>query len=153
MFGDRVICAAALLLAAVYLYAAAQIPSLQIGDPLGPKAFPRLLGAGLIVSAVLLFIETVRGDRRETAAPAAGAKRQTFWIIAAVVGWTTLYLVLFDKAGYVVASAAYLLGLMAYFNRGKWLANVLTSLLFCVLSYLLFTKALGVALPKGVLPF
>jgi len=152
MFADRMICAVALLLAAVYLYATAQIPSLQIGDPLGPKAFPRLLGAGLILSAVLLFIETLRGGPRN-GAPPIGEERKSFWIIAAVVGWTTLYLVLFEKAGYALASAVYLLGLMLYFNRGKWLANVLTSVLFSTLSYLAFTKALGVTLPQGVLPF
>ena len=44
MLIDRIIGVAALLLAAVYLYATAQIPTLEIGDPLGPKAFPRLLG-------------------------------------------------------------------------------------------------------------
>ena len=30
--------------AAVYLYAAARLPALQIGDPMGPQAFPALIG-------------------------------------------------------------------------------------------------------------
>ena len=42
---------------------------------------------------------------------------------------------------------------MAYFHPGKWTTNILTSVLFCVLSYLMFTKLLGVSLPPGVLPF
>ncbi len=154
MFADRVICVVTLLLAVIYLYATAQIPSLAIGDPLGPKAFPRLLGIGLILSAVLLFIETMRAGKRKAAQPALpAAGRHHFWIIAAVVGWTALYLAVFERLGYVVASAIYLLALMAYFNPGKWLPNVLTSVLFCVFSYLLFTKALSVTLAQGVLPF
>ena len=44
MLTDRIIGVLTLLLAAVYLYATAQIPTLEIGDPLGPKAFPRLAG-------------------------------------------------------------------------------------------------------------
>ena len=39
------------------------------------------------------------------------------------------------------------------FNRGRWLMNVLTSLLFAVISYLVFTQVLGVNLARGILPF
>ena len=42
---------------------------------------------------------------------------------------------------------------LLYFNRGKWVANVLTSILFAVIAYLMFTKLLGVNLPPGILPF
>ena len=60
---DRIIGALTLLLAAVYLYATAQIPTLEIGDPLGPKAFPILLGIALIAAAILLFVETLKKSR------------------------------------------------------------------------------------------
>ena len=154
MFADRVICVVTLVLAAVYFYATSRIPALEIGDPLGPKAFPRLLGVGLVVSAVLLFIETLRARGKErTDAPVSRAERRHLWIIAGIAGWTALYFACFEKLGYMLATSLYLLALMAYFNAGKWLANVLTSVLFCVVSYLLFTKALGVTLPRGVLPF
>jgi hypothetical protein len=55
----------------------------------------------------------------------------------------------FDKLGYVVASTLYLLALMAWFHRGKWVANISTAVLFSVLSYLMFVK-LDVNLPRGV---
>ena len=67
--------------------------------------------------------------------------------------WTAIYFAVFVPLGYLISTSIYLLALTAYFNRGKWAANVLTSVLFCVISYLLFTKVLGVALPRGVLPF
>ena len=38
-------------------------------------------------------------------------------------------------------------------NRDRWVANVLTSLLWAVGSYALFVKVLGVSLPAGVLGF
>ena len=41
---------------------------------------------------------------------------------------------------------------MAWFNRGKWLANALSALIFSVLTYWLFVK-LDVSLPRGFLPF
>ncbi len=153
MLADRIICVVTLLLAAVYFYATAQIPSLEIGDPLGPKAFPRLIGIGLILSAVLLFIETVRAGKEQPQPRPPAANTRHLWVISAVVTWTALYFVVFEKLGYLLATTGYLLALMTYFNRGKWLANVLTSVLFCAISYFMFTKALGVTLARGPLPF
>ena len=151
---DRVIFVCTVLAAAVYLYATTLIPTLEIGDPLGPKAFPRLLGICLLIGAGLLFAEIWK--ERKAAVPLSETREASdarhLWVLAAVVGWTALYYISFEKAGYVVATAVYLLALMAWFNRGKWVANVLTSVLFSALSYTMFLK-LDVRLPQGILPF
>ena len=60
MIADRVIFACIIVVAAVYFYATAQIPTLDIGDPLGPKAFPRLLGVCLLGTAALLLFEMIK---------------------------------------------------------------------------------------------
>ncbi|MDB5812880.1 MAG: tctB6, partial [Betaproteobacteria bacterium] len=75
------------------------------------------------------------------------------WLIAGVTAWTALYFGLFDRAGYLVATVVYLLAMMAVFNPGKWVANVLTTVLWAVGSYVLFVKILGVSLPPGILKF
>src|SRR5471032_2110508 len=101
---DRIISAFTLLLAAVYLYATAQIPTLEIGDPLGPKAFPILLGIALIVAAILLFFETLKA-KQEDAAPGVDIPRESFrhlWLIGGVIVWTALYFGVFDRVGYLV---------------------------------------------------
>ena len=154
---DRVIFVCTLVLAAAYFYATEQLPTLEIGDPLGPKAFPRLLGVGLVLAAILLFFEMVKARKtapanRETVReepPDPGAPK----IVAGVAVWTFLYFLVFEKLGYILATTAYLLPLMAYFNKGKWIANVLTAVLFCVGSYVMFVKVLGVNLAPGILPF
>ena len=151
MLTDRIICALTLLLAAVYFYATAQIPALEIGDPLGPKAFPILLGIALIAAAVLLFIETLkkgRGSRAEV--PRENLRH--LWFLGGVTLWTALYFSVFERAGYLGATTIFLIVLMAVFNRGKWRANTLTAVLFAVGSYVLFAKILGVTLPKGIPP-
>ncbi len=149
---DRIVFIGTVLLAAVYLYATSRIPSIEMVDPLGPKAFPVLLGMSLLVVAGLLLLEMRRG----TDAPAAKASPQNrgYWLmIAAVSGWMALYFATFEKLGYLIDTTAFLLGLMAYFHRGKWTANILTALLFSGGSFFLFTKVLGVTLPKGLLTF
>jgi putative tricarboxylic transport membrane protein len=150
---DRVIFVCTLILAGVYFYSTEQLPSLEIGDPLGPKAFPRLLGIGLVLTAIALLLEIVRAPKKApAAAKAEPSQRAAQGIVAAAAAWTLLYFIVFERLGYVLATSIYLLILMAYFNRGKWVANVLTSVLFSLISYLMFTKVLGVTLARGILP-
>ena len=158
---NRVIFVFTLLLAGVYLYATEQLPSLAIGDPLGPKAFPRLLAIGLLFTAVVLLLEIIRA-KREAQAPRVQAARETpqdpigrraYVIVGLVAVWTFVYFLVFERLGYVVATSIYLFVLMIRFNRGKWLANALTAVLFCAGSYYMFTALLGVTLPRGVLAF
>lgn len=152
---DRIVFVFTLVLAAVYFYATAQIHAYEFGDPLGPKTFPRLLGIGLLITAAMLFVEIWRARKtasREKNPEPAGDKRYLL-VVGAVAAWTAIYFAFFVSAGYVLSTSVYLLALTAYFNRGKWLANVLTSVLYSVISYLAFSKALGVTLPAGVLPF
>lgn len=151
MMTDRVIFACTIVIAAVYLYATTLIPSLEIGDPLGPKAFPRLLGIGLLIAAGLLFVEMWKDRKLQAPAPAAAAPRDIrhLWILAGVVVWTGVYYAFLEKLGYIVDSTVYLFALMAWFNRGKWVANGLTAVLYSVLSYIMFVK-LDVNLPRGV---
>jgi putative tricarboxylic transport membrane protein len=151
---DRVILVCTLLLAGVYFHATQQLPSLEIGDPLGPKAFPHLITLGLIVTAFLLLLEILRARRERTvaAAVAEATDYRPYLVVAGAAGWTVLYFLVFERLGYVIATAVYLFVLMAYFNRGRWLANALTAVLFCLASYYMF-QLLGVSLARGVLPF
>ena len=164
MFIDRIIVVCTVVLALLYFYGASLIPSLQIGDPLGPKAFPYLIGIGLLVSAAWLLLETRQAGKSGVADPPdladqadqadrAPEDNRHLLVIAGVVAWIAFYFALFEPVGFLLATPVSLLGLMVYFNRNKWVANVLTSVLFPVGIYFLFSKVLGVNLAKGLLPF
>ena len=147
---DRIVLVCSLFLSATYLYATSQIPSIEMMDPLGPKAFPVLIGIGMLVVAGLLILEM----RRDAVVSVSKAPRQNIRqriVIAAVVGWIASYFAAFQTLGYMIDTSLFLLGMMAYFNRGKWRANFLTALLFSTGSFAVFTKLLGVTLPKGLL--
>ena len=152
---DRVIFVCTLLLAGIYFWATEKLPSLEIGDPLGPKAFPRLLGILLVITALILLFEIIRG--RKTVVndvPSRGPSTLgSLTVVAAVSVWTFCYFLVFEWLGYAIATAIYLVVLMAYFHKNKWTSNVLTAVLFSLLSYLMFTKLLGVNLARGILPF
>ena len=161
---DKVIVACAVLLAAGYAWMTEQVLTRAFGDPLGPKAFPRLLTAVLIVAVLLLVAEMVVAKRaNQPAAPAPdnggdGAApgltaAPANLVIAATVAFTGLYFFLFEPLGFVLSSSAYLFAMTMYFNRGKTLANALVSLLLPIACYLVFTRVLGVELARGILPF
>lgn len=154
---DRIIFVCTLLLAGLYFWATAQIPSLELGDPLGPKAFPRLLGIGLLISAGMLFMEILRDSKKPKTEASVAAAKWTWdpheWVVVVLSVWTALYILVFEPLGFMISTMVYLLPLFAYFNRGRWLMNVLTAVLFSVIAYFVFTKVLGVNLASGILPF
>jgi putative tricarboxylic transport membrane protein len=152
---DRIIFVCIIVLAAVYFYATAQIPSLDIGDPLGPKAFPRLLGVCLLISAALLLVEMHKAKKQPAQQPAIADPEghKHLAMMAGVAIWTGLYFAVFEPIGYILSTMLYLLPLMVYLNKGKWTANVLTAVLFSIGTYVLFQKILGVSLPKGLVYF
>ncbi|MGH8667206.1 MAG: tripartite tricarboxylate transporter TctB family protein [Burkholderiales bacterium] len=155
MLTDRVIFACTVIVAVIYLYATTQIPVLAIGDPLGPKAFPRLLGIALLIAAAFLGLELWRGREpkaEESERPAEPAfERGVIAVLLVIVLWTGCYYLVFEWLGYVLATTLYLLPMMMWFNRRRWIANILSAVVFVALTYFLFVK-LEVRLPPGVLP-
>jgi putative tricarboxylic transport membrane protein len=151
---DRVILVCTIVVAAVYLYATTLIPTLEIGDPLGPKAFPRLIGIALLIAAALLALEMwkARGKAAAKEAGAAPFDPKVLKVLGAVVIWIGVYYATLERLGFVLATSAFLFPLMAWFNRGKWLVNALSAVAFSGLTYWLFV-ALDVRLPRGLLPF
>jgi putative tricarboxylic transport membrane protein len=173
---DRLLAVTVMVGALVYLYADMQLPTLEIGDPLGPKIFPALIGTGLFFSGLMLLISTLRASHAARSSlpgvPFAGAvlqdagvalnpdsatepteeqQRQHSIVLLCMVGWTALYYVAFEPVGYVVATIFYMLALLSYFNRGRHVANLLIAAGFTAIAYLVFGKFLGVSMPQGLL--
>jgi putative tricarboxylic transport membrane protein len=153
MFLDRIIFVVTIVIAGAYLYSTTNIPSLEIGDPLGPRAFPYLLGIALLIAAGFLGVEMWR-NRLKTVSPeeASPFDARSVAVLSCITVWTGCYYLAFEPLGFIVATSVYLLPMMAWFNRGKWLVNIVSAVLFSGFTYLLFVK-LEVNLPKGILPF
>lgn len=160
MKSDKLIVLATVLLALIYWTATEQINEPLIGDPIGPKAIPRLLIIGLLIAAVLLWLESLAGVQAANKAVPGETSNQEgqlgargYFFIAAMVLSTLGYFFVFNWLGYAVATALYLYALMAIFNPGKTRANVLTAAGFSFGSYLAFTRLFGAQIPAGLLPF
>lgn len=149
MNGDRYVALTVILLTVPYLVSTFQLPSLEVGDPLGPKVFPVILGISLIGSALLLIRET-KGRR---ATGIFSKEKRHFLLIGAVAALMLLYILLFEALGFILVNSLFLWILMSYFRRKRWVANTLISILFTLVVYSLFAKLLHVTLAKGILYF
>ena len=143
-----------IIVAAIYPFADAGLRTARIGDPLGPKAFPALVGGCLILSAVLLVFETLAKRRTledRTIEPRTKDEKHLVLVMIGMVVWSGLYYYVFETLGYLIATPLFLFGLLSYFNQRKYLTNVLVALGFTGIVYLLFSILLGVPLPSGPL--
>lgn len=158
MTRDRILVACAAIGALGYLYLDYRMPRLQLGDPLGPRAFPALIGVLLLFSAGLLAFETragvsripVPGKARDSAAAAGGSHVK---VLLGMLAWTILYYAAFDPLGYVVSTPVYLFGLLCFFNKDRHLANLAIAIGFTAIAFGVFSQLLSVQLPQGPLGF
>jgi putative tricarboxylic transport membrane protein len=160
--GDAQLAIGVIVLAAVYLYMDMRLPEVRLSDPLGPKAFPALVGVGLIASALLLLLERrhkLRINPLAETPPAADEPgtnpgksiRHSPLVLVGMAAWTALYYVCFDRVGYLIATIVFLLGLLTYFNRHRHKTNIAVALGFTLVFDLLFSLVLGVPMPAGLL--
>jgi putative tricarboxylic transport membrane protein len=143
-----------IVVAAIYLHADYGLRKASLGDPLGPKAFPALVGGGLILSAILLVFETWRKRRALEAKniePRGKDDKHVALLLVGMIVWTGLYYYVFETVGYPIATPIFLFGLLSYFNTGRYVTNVLVAVCFAAAVYFLFSILLGVPLPTGPL--
>jgi putative tricarboxylic transport membrane protein len=74
-------------------------------------------------------------------------------VLILMVLWTIAYYYFFDRAGYLLATSVFLLGLLSYFNRKRVKTNVAVALGVAVVLDMLFSHLLSVPMPTGILPF
>ncbi|MGW4231434.1 tripartite tricarboxylate transporter TctB family protein [Streptomyces sp. NPDC004980] len=121
--------------------------------PVGPKTVPVVVGAGLLVVAVLLAVDVLRGGRGEAEAGedvdlAEPADRRT---VALLTGVFLAFAVLIGPLGFPISGAllfwgsAYALG-SRHFDRDPLIAAGLS-----LVTYFVFDNLLGVPLPGGPL--
>lgn len=144
--------AAALVLlggAVTYLIGAWRLARPAMADPLGPSAFPLLLGGALLLLAVLLLLFPP--------AHSAEAARPTGTGLARFGRPTLLVALLLGNAltmewlGYSLSTLAFFLGALTILGERPWPRGLLYSLAFTAGLYLIFGRALHLRLPVGTL--
>lgn len=110
-------------------------------EPVGPRAFPMLILALLGISAIALILEK-KSDT--TWAPPPVMKRiGVLFLIILIYAW------LFDKLGFVLATALMVIPIARFFSA-TWKQAVAGGVGLGVGLFILFDRLLDVALPTGL---
>jgi len=151
---DLVVAAIAIVLATIYLIATYDLRVLTLSDPLGPKAFPALLGSLMLLCGVSLAPAAWRRYRSEAASASEGKvdadSNHHPMAVGAVALWMLGYYVVLEPLGFILATVPFLFGLMAFFNRGRWFTNAAVAILFPVVLDWIFSHVLGMPPAPGL---
>jgi putative tricarboxylic transport membrane protein len=111
-------------------------------DPLGPEAWPRLVGSVTVICAAALL---VRPDDTRFDLP-----RATFARLVLLVGMLLAYAALFQPLGFIVSTTLFC-GAMAVMLGARLHVAVIFAVATGVLGYLVCARLLELNLPAGVL--
>jgi len=133
-------------------YFSVQLPMGRWNEP-GPGVFPITLSILLLISGIAWFIVGKRGGAEKNQAEKA-SRRDVVKALATplkIVGITALLIVVFNRAGYLVASTLYIFILLFWVSRYRIVVSLLLALSIGIGSWYFFQKILSVQLPKGLL--
>jgi putative tricarboxylic transport membrane protein len=140
--GDRLFGVIGLALAGFFIWQATQIQTSFISDPVGPKAFPMIVGGVLGLASLVMVL---RPDPRPNW-PAAGP----FLEIAVAALVMVIYALALPRVGFVVATAI-ASGLLSWRLGASPLGAGLAGVLIALGIYVIFHLILGLSLATGPL--
>ena len=151
---ERIVALVCFIFGAWVFYSGTQMPVTKI-DPVGPGAFPQLIGAlAMIISVVHFIISKTNKDNpteKETKDETEEKPKENYKEMGYLIVLIAAYIVLMPIVGFFIATIAFLMAFSMYFDKRsvkeKLLGNIIFSVAFTVFLYLIFAVALGVMLP------
>lgn len=148
---------ALLIVLLVYTQLAFQMEWTTKAGRIGAGFFPQIIGVlGTLLTAWALLqawrdpSDASDGFEEEDQGEADLGKHPL--VMTGVVLGAVVLLLTFVSLGAIVAGAVFTFAVLAYLNRGNWLANAILAIGVPLGLYLLFQTALNAGLPSGILP-
>lgn len=132
----------------------------RAGDPainvsVSPKLFPYFVGTFLLLLSVALIIQILRGKIATPEGEQEGAEieRSDFKAFVMVLGSIISFVILIQRAGFVISSTITFFGITLAFGIANKLKALAIAAVFSIIVYESFTRFLNVDLPAGWLTF
>lgn len=132
-----------------YLLAALQIRESTTYSAVGPRFFPNVLGSGIVLSGVWLFLAPGAPGGED-----APQHQPLVWRnIGLMGGIVILYIFLFKPLGYILSTGLVMIaGSLLLSEERRPLRDLLVSIGLAVTVYFVFTRLLNINLPEGLIP-
>jgi putative tricarboxylic transport membrane protein len=117
-----------------------------------PKVFPYFVAFLLMGLSALLFIFILRGDIATPEGLDAGApvEKSDFKTFGIVLASLLSFMLLIERAGFVIAASITFFGITVAFGNKKHLRAAVFGTLFITFVFFAFTQFLNVPLPAGI---
>ena len=140
------------LIGAFTLYDASRL-EVGFADPVGPRVFPYVVGAVMLLLAVLLVVATLRGDRpEEEGGEDVDLTHPADWMtVLKLVGVMVFTIATINLLGWAINGAILFTGAAWALGSRTLLKDVLIGVVLSVASWYAFYVGLGIPLPAGLL--
>ena len=145
--GELAIALGLVVLGSFVIYETQNIAETQGYAQIGPRLFPYLIGVGLTLCGAVLGWEALSGGSARAARRGArGPRWMAFGVISAGV---ILHMLVIGWAGFIIASTLLFVLVARGFGSRKPVRDAIIAVVLAVVVFFLFTKGLGLNLPKG----
>lgn len=137
----------------VFLDANGLVTPYSKSDPVGPKTVPFIVAALLMVCAVMLAINVLRGGKGEAeGGEDVDLSHPADWkTVLPLAGAFVLNILLIDWAGWVISGAVLFWGSVLALGSRHYIRDGIISVALSLLTFYGFYLGLGIALPAGLL--
>lgn len=133
----------------VYLILTYQLPSYPYTE-IDADIIPTVLGWILVgLSIVLFFAKDSETDEQKQR---RNIPKKDLLAIVIVFAFLFVYVLFLEILGFVIMTALFIFFCSWFLGYKKHITNVIVSILFPVIIYLMFTEFLKISLPQGILP-
>lgn len=116
----------------------------------GPRAFPYLIGSGLVIFGGILGWQAVSGGWRKV--PMDEAHDDPDWLaFVLLTAAVLLHMVSIASVGFVLASTFLFTLVARAFGSRRLVRDIVIGLIVAAVAYFTFTRGLGLNLPAGLL--
>lgn len=143
LLGDRIIAVIIVILGAVLLFLAFGFPDPGQPEDPGTAALPRLIGGALVILGIMLLFNS----EKNIFLPEQGSRIRTGLIVVAGIA----YAFALTPLGFMLSSLIFMVAALLIMGIRSILRLVLVPIIVSVAVYYLFTDALGVYLPSGII--
>ena len=146
--GELAISLGLVALGSFVIYETQNIAETQSYAQIGPRLFPYLIGVGLALCGAVLGWQAISGGWRHV--PLDDAHATPDWMAFAVISaGVILHMLVIGWAGFIIASILLFVFVARGFGSRKPVRDTIISAILAVVVFFLFTKGLGLNLPKG----
>ncbi|MDB5045109.1 MAG: rane protein [Deinococcus sp.] len=150
---DLLVALGVVLLGLLLLIGTNQIATSGMNTVVGPRVFPLIVSVGTLLLGILLTIGVLRGHRAEPAMeedtdPNAPVNLAPPGLI---LGGFLLGTLLLQPLGFVVGTAVMYFTVAFAFGERRYGLMAGVAVVVALITYLLFTRGLGLTLPAGIL--